>query len=279
MPELPEVETVRCGIGQHLPGRRLRRVRLRRTDLRWAIPVKACEDLEGRQCTGVRRRSKYLQLFFSGAEAPVALLHLGMSGRLGVDVLRPDGRRPAWETHEHWRMDFGDRLLRFSDPRRFGMLDVVADAEISQHRLLRHLGPEPLQKEFNGSALHRTSRHRKVAVKNFLMDARNVVGIGNIYASEACFRAGVRPGRAAGRLTRAECGALARAVKQVLRAAIRAGGTTLRDYVGVDDRIGFFQRQLRVYGRDGDPCSHCSTTIKRTTANGRSTFYCPACQQ
>ena len=237
--------------------------------------MKAFEDLVGRQCTGVHRRSKYLQLSFSGADAPVALLHLGMSGRLGVDVLRPYGRRPAWEIHEHWRMDFGDRLLRFSDPRRFGMLDVVADAEISQHRLLRHLGPEPLDKEFNGSTLHRCSRHRRVAVKNFLMDARNVVGVGNVYASGACFRAGVRPGRAAGRLTRAECDALARSIKQVLR----AGGTTLRDYVGVDDRIGFFQRQLRVYGRDGQPCNRCHTTIKRTTATGRSTFYCPACQQ
>ena len=263
MPELPEVETVRCGIGRHLPGRRLRRVGLRRTDLRWAIPVKAFQDLAGRQCTGVRRRSKYLQLSFSGAGAPVALVHLGMSGRLGVDVLRPGGRRPVWETHEHWRMDFGDRLLRFSDPRRFGMLDVVADAEISEHRLLRHLGPEPLHREFNGSTLHQRSRRRKVTVKNFLMDAKNVVGVGNIYASEACFRAGVRPGRAAGRLTRAECDDLARSVKQVLRAAIRAGGTTLRDYVGVDDNIGFFQRQLQVYGRDGDACRHCGTTISQ----------------
>ncbi len=279
MPELPEVQTVCHGIARHLPGRRLRRVRLRRADLRWPIPVEAFHDLQGRQCKTVQRRSKYLQLRFSGPGSPVALLHLGMSGRLWIDLMEPDARRPRWKPHEHWRMDFGDRLLRFSDPRRFGMLDIVSGAEMAGHRLLRHLGPEPLQSAFNGASLHRTSRRRRVSVKNFLMDARNVVGIGNVYASEACFRAGVRPGRAAGRLTRGECDHLARAVKQVLRAAIRAGGTTLRDYVGVDEKTGFFQRQLRVYGRTGEPCQACGTKVKRTMGGGRSTFYCPTCQQ
>ena len=279
MPELPEVETVCRGLGRHLPGRRLRRVGLRRTDLRWPIPVAAFRALRDRRCDQVRRRSKYLQLAFSGPDAPVVLVHLGMSGRLWVDVLEPRGRRPSWNLHEHWRMDFGDRLVRFSDPRRFGMLDVVPGAAMAQHRLLRHLGPEPLQGSFNGTSLHQSCRRRRLSVKNFLMDSRNVVGIGNIYASEACFRGGVRPGRAAGRLTRTECDRLARAVKHVLRAAIRAGGTTLRDYVGVDEKAGLFQRKLHVYGRHDEPCHRCGTGIKRVAANGRSTYYCPACQR
>lgn len=277
MPELPEVETVCAGIGDHLPGRRLRRVRLQRTDLRWPLPVQALKRLHGKRCEGVGRRSKYLQLQFSGSD--VALVHLGMSGRLWLDILTPAAPRPVWKLHEHWRMDFGDRLLRFSDPRRFGMLDVVSGVNIEAHRLLRHLGPEPLSASFNGESLHRTSRNRRVSVKNFLMDARNVVGIGNIYASESCFCAGVRPGRAAGRMTRAECDRLVAAVKTVLRAAIRAGGTTLRDYIGVDERAGLFQRELQVYGRVGEDCRRCGTAIKRASGSGRSTYYCPVCQR
>jgi formamidopyrimidine-DNA glycosylase len=218
-------------------------------------------------------------LRFDGPGAPVALVHLGMSGRLFLDVLTPAGREPEWRTHEHWRMRFGRRLVRYVDPRRFGMLDVVPAAGLPDTPLLARLGPEPLGPEFTPDWLWQRTRGRKVAIKPFLMDAAQVVGVGNIYASEALFRAGVRPRRAAGRLTRKECERLHRAVREVLRAAIEAGGTTLRDYVGVDEGSGWFQRELSVYGLDGQPCSQCGGTIRHTVLGQRATYYCPVCQR
>jgi formamidopyrimidine-DNA glycosylase len=279
MPELPEVETVRRGAAPHLLGRRLRGVELRRHDLRWPIPVAAVRALTGRRCTALERRSKYLLLHFDGKERPAAIVHLGMSGRFLVDVTTPRGRRPDWQKHEHWRMDFGDRLVRFVDPRRFGMLDAVPAADLAGHRLLRGLGQEPLATGFDGPFLHRITRGRKASVKTVLMDGRLLVGVGNIYASEACWRAAVRPRRAAGSLTRRECGALADAVRAVLRAAIRAGGTSFRDYVGVAENAGFFARELAVYEREGKPCRRCGAIIRRTTDGGRSTYWCAACQE
>ena len=276
MPELPEVETVRRGIQRLLPGQRLRRVILKRENLRWPIPTDACHGLESRRCTDTFRRSKYLGLQFDGPCKPVALIHLGMSGRLWVDRFTED---PAWRDHEHWRMDFGEYLLRYVDARRFGMLDVVSGDDLQDHRLLRDLGPEPLSSEFDGEYLFRRSRRRKVATKTFLMDAKNVVGIGNIYASETCFRVGVRPGKAVQRLTRSQCADLADAAKSILELALEAGGTTIRDYVGVEENAGYFQRELMVYDRVGQPCRICGSKIKRTTDTGRSTYYCPQCQQ
>ncbi|MBK8975437.1 MAG: bifunctional DNA-formamidopyrimidine glycosylase/DNA-(apurinic or apyrimidinic site) lyase [Planctomycetes bacterium] len=280
MPELPEIETVRRGVAQHLPGHRVERVALRRPDLRWRIPAAAVRDLVGRTCTGAERRSKYLLLPFDGAREPYALVHLGMSGRLFVDLLRPRGSEPDWQPHEHWRMRFaGGRLLRYVDPRRFGALDVVPSAMLASHPLLAALGPEPLGDDFDGAWLFARSRGRRVATKVFVMDAAHVVGVGNIYASESCFRAGIRPGRAAGRLTRAQCDALAGSIRAVLRDAIAAGGTTLRDYIGVDQDAGYFQRELAVYGRAGEPCPRCNTPIRGRVLGGRSTFYCPSCQR
>lgn len=279
MPELPEVETIRSGAAPLLTGRRLRGVTLRRRDLRWPIPADAVDGLVGRTCTRVQRRSKYLLLHFDGPGRPVAIVHLGMSGRFAVAALPPRAARPPWRMHEHWRMDFGSRLVRFIDPRRFGCLDVAAAAELSGHRLLQHLGVEPLDRAFDGGLLHRITRSRRTAIKLLLMDARLVVGVGNIYASEACHRAGVRPRRAAGSLSRAECDALARGVRAVLRAAIAAGGTSFRDYVGVDEAAGYFQRRLRVYERDRRPCHRCGAVIKRVVQGGRSTYYCPGCQR
>jgi formamidopyrimidine-DNA glycosylase len=276
MPELPEVETVRRGLAPLIEGRRVDRVELFRGDLRWPIPVAAVRALRGRTCTGVERRSKYLLLRFDGPGTPVALVHLGMSGRLFLDPGRDD---PPRRDHEHWRMRFGDRLLRYVDPRRFGMLDVTGAAGLPAHPLLAVLGPEPLGPDFGADALFARSRGRKVATKVFLMDASVVVGVGNIYASEACFRAGIRPGRAAGRLGRADCGRLVDAVRAVLGAAIEAGGTTLRDYVGVAEETGYFQRELAVYGRDGAPCPACGTAIRRRILAQRSTFFCPVCQR
>ena len=260
-------------------GRRVRRVELRRDDLRWPIPVAAVRDLVGRTCRAVTRRSKYLQLHFDGDGAPVLLVHLGMTGRLFVDVVRPQAEQPEFRRHEHWRMDLGDRLLRFVDPRRFGALDVAPTAALAQHPLLNRLGIEPLGDEFDGAHLFAATRRRKVAVKILLMNAAVVVGVGNIYASEACWRAGVRPRRAAGSLTRKECEALAKAVRDVLQAAIAAGGTSFRDYVGVAEDAGFFARELAVYEREGQPCRRCGSAVRRTTDGGRSTYWCAGCQR
>ncbi len=289
MPELPEVETVRRGLVACLRGARLRAVTLRRGDLRWTIPARAVRDLEGRRLLEVERRAKYLLLRFSGPGRPVALVHLGMSGRLYVDAVDRRSARagagaggaaaPPWAKHEHWRMEFAAGLLRYGDARRFGVLDVAPRGGLGDHELLARLGPEPLGDGFDGERIFRGTRRRTAAIKTWLMDARNVVGVGNIYASEACYRAGVRPTRAAGRTTRVECQRLAGAVRSVLRAAIRAGGTTLRDYIGVDRSAGEFQVALAVYGRDGEPCATCGQPVKCVVLGGRSTYYCPRCQR
>ena len=278
MPELPEVETVRRGAEPHLRGRRLRLFQQSRPDLRWPLPTAALQALAGRRCTEITRRSKYLLLHFDGPTTPVALVHLGMTGRLLVDVIGPRAARPEWRKHEHWRMDFGDRLVRFVDPRRFGALDVAPGAALASHRLLASLGVEPLEPGFDGGFLHQASRHRKTNVKTMLMDASIVVGVGNIYASESCWRAQVRPRRAAGSLTRRQCDALATAVREVLAAAIAAGGTSFRDYVGVDEGAGFFARELAVYERAGATCPRCRAVIRRAVDHGRSTYWCSGCQ-
>ena len=279
VPELPEVETVRTGAEPHLVGRRVAATHLQRDDLRWPIPVRAFAGLVGRRCTAVARRSKYLLVHFDGPGEPVALVHLGMTGRLLVEPLARNTERPPWRLHEHWRLDFGDRLVRFVDPRRFGALDVAPAATLADHVRLRDLGPEPLDPAFDGAFLHGVTRGRKVAIKQLLMDAKVLVGVGNIYASEACWRAGVRPRRAAKSLLRGECDALAAAVQAVLRAAIAAGGTSFRDYVGVAEDAGFFARELAVYERAGEPCPRCGAAIRRTVDGARSTYWCAGCQR
>lgn len=279
MPELPEVETVRRGAEPLLRGRRLQRVELRRHDLRWPIPVAAIRALEGRRCIGIERRSKYLLMRFDGHGAPVALVHLGMSGRMLVDALETSTPRPEWRLHEHWRMDFGDRLVRFVDPRRFGMLDCCDGKDLASHKLVRVLGQEPLEPGFDGAFLFAQSRGKKASVKSLLMDGRILVGVGNIYASEACWRARVRPRRAAKTLKRAECDLLAASVQAVLQSAIDAGGTSFRDYVGVGEEQGYFARELAVYEREGQPCRRCKASIRRTTDAGRSTYWCTGCQR
>ena len=276
MPELPEVETVRSGLAPRLVGRRLDSVTFRREDLRWPIPCDAIAGLAGSDVEEVSRRSKYVLVRFSGPSRPHLLIHLGMSGRLFLDEdVRED---PEWRLHEHWRMGFGDRVLRYVDPRRFGALDLCDEADLGEHPLLAHLGPEPFADAFSAEYLFERSRGRKVATKVFLMDAKIVVGVGNIYASEACFHAGVRPSRPAGRLRRTDCERLAESIRGVLAAAIAAGGTTLRDYVGVTEDTGYFQRELRVYGRADEPCGVCGTPIRSAVLGQRSTFHCPTCQ-
>ncbi|MDA3913322.1 bifunctional DNA-formamidopyrimidine glycosylase/DNA-(apurinic or apyrimidinic site) lyase [Oleiagrimonas sp.] len=270
MPELPEVETTRRGIAPHLTGHRIERVVLRRADLRWPIPAAVAERLPGRVVDSVSRRAKYL-LLETGAGS--ALLHLGMSGMLRV--LPAD--TPV-ERHDHYDLllDSG-RVLRFTDPRRFGSLLWQPPGQT--HALLAGLGPEPLSDAFDGELLWQRSRGRRSAVKSFVMDQRVVVGVGNIYASEALFEAGILPQRAAGRVSRTRYAALARAIQRILAHAIQRGGTTLRDFLAPDGAPGYFEQELMVYGRAGDACRRCGTTIRSRVIGQRNTFWCPVCQR
>lgn len=270
MPELPEVETTRRGVEPHVSGRRVLAVQVHDRRLRWPVPAALARELPGRHIERVTRRGKYL-LFHAGDRC--LLIHLGMSGRLRV---LPDGH--PRQTHDH--LDIGldnGQMLRLHDPRRFGCALWLA-GDPSRHALLKSLGPEPLESDFCGEYLYKRSRGRRAPVKNFLMDGHIVVGVGNIYASEALFRAGIHPLRAAGRLTRPRYARLAHAVREVLREAIRQGGTTLRDYVGVDGGSGYFQQQLNVYDRTGLPCPRCGHVIRQRTIGQRSSFYCTHCQ-
>lgn len=275
MPELPEVETTRRGIAPHVIGRRVTAVVLRRPDLRWPIPREVTELLPGQRIEAVERRAKYLLL-----HTPVgsALLHLGMSGMLRV--LPPDA---PIGPHDHVDIALargaheGARVLRFTDPRRFGCL--LWQAPGSTHELLAHLGPEPLTDAFDGDLLWQLSRSRTAAVKLFLMDNAVVVGVGNIYASEALFAAGIDPRREAGKVSRERYARLAAEVKRILAYAIERGGTTLRDFLAPDGAPGYFFRELMVYGRAGEPCKVCGTPIRQAVLGQRSTFWCPRCQR
>jgi formamidopyrimidine-DNA glycosylase len=271
MPELPEVETTRRGIAPHVTGRLITRLAVHEPRLRWRVDPKLSAWAEGQQIVAVRRRAKYLLLEL---ERGHLLVHLGMSGSLRVLPIRT-----ARETHDHFDLEMDSGwLVRFNDPRRFGCLKhVTGDPE--RHPLLRRLAPEPLDDAFDADYLFRATRRRSVAIKLAIMNSQLVVGVGNIYASEALFRAGIRPGRAAKSLTRAEGRALVKAIKAVLGDAIKAGGTTLRDYVGASGEPGYFRQKLYVYERSGEPCRRCGTPIKHINQGQRSTYYCPVCQQ
>jgi formamidopyrimidine-DNA glycosylase len=275
VPELPEVETTRRGIEPHLVGRRIAAVTLRRTDLRWPIPPEIGALLPGQRIDRVERRAKYLLLH---TEVGSALLHLGMSGMLRV--LPPDvpiGKHDHVDIVLEGTTEQRGRVLRFTDPRRFGSL--LWQPPGAMHPLLVALGPEPLTDAFDGDTLWHASRSRSAAVKLFLMDNANVVGVGNIYASEALFAAGIDPRRAAGSVSRARYARLAAEVKRILAWAIERGGTTLRDFLNPDGAPGYFFRELNVYGRAGEPCKVCSTPIKQVVLGQRSTFWCPVCQK
>lgn len=272
MPELPEVETTRLGVLPHLRGRAVLSAIVRRGDLR--LPVDpGLEGLVGCRFTGVRRRSKYLLADVEGGRT--LLIHLGMSGSLRV-VPEAD----EWRKHDHvgLSLDTG-RQLRYHDPRRFGMILVhETDAE-PLHPLLQHLGPEPLEEEFSGAYLHSVIRRRRCPIKQAIMDAKVVVGVGNIYASEALFRAGIRPVTPAARVSQKRCDLLARSIKEVLSDAISQGGTTLRDFLRSDGEPGYFRQRLMVYGRAGEPCRVCGEPVRQRVLGGRSTFWCPVCQR
>lgn len=271
MPELPEVETTRRGIAPLLEGQRIQRVVVRDRRLRWPIPAGIEERLTGASIQSIGRRAKYLLMHTSTG---TALMHLGMSGSLRVlPVATPI------KTHDHFDVEIdAGRCLRFNDPRRFGSL-LWTEEDPACHPLLADLGPEPFSAAFNGPYLWRSARRRRVAIKPHIMDGHVVVGVGNIYASEALFRAGINPKRAAGRLSAASADRLADSIRAVLDDALRFGGTTLRDYYGSDGAPGLFTRELRVYEKAGEPCTGCGTLVVQITQGQRSTYYCPRCQR
>lgn len=269
MPELPEVETTRRGIAPFVTGRVVERVLLRRRDLRWPIPRAITTKLPGQRIDAVERRAKYLLLH---TETGSALLHLGMSGSLRItDPTVP----PRMHDHYDLMLDSG-KALRFNDPRRFGCLLWQQAGKV--HPLLRGLGPEPLGNNFDGDWLFARSRGRSAAVKTFLMDQSIVVGVGNIYASEALFAARVHPGRAAGAVSRARYARIAAEIRHVLDYAIARGGTTLRDFIAPDGAPGYFEQELMVYGRAGEACKVCGAPIRSGVTGQRMTYWCPHCQ-
>jgi formamidopyrimidine-DNA glycosylase len=271
MPELPEVETTRRGLVPHVVGQRIRGVVVRDRRLRWPVPRNLAAKLRGEEVLAIRRRGKYL-LF--DCRRGHLLVHLGMSGRISMVASDAPAR-----THDHVdvRLD-GGRVMRFTDPRRFGaMLWLASPAE--GHVLLRGLGLEPFEPAFTGEALRRLAKGRSVAVKQFLMNGRIVVGVGNIYASEALFEARVHPGRSAGSISAKRWELVAAAVRGTLERAIAAGGTTLRDFAAADGRPGYFQHEFAVYGREGEPCKRCGGRIRAMRQGQRSTFFCPRCQR
>jgi formamidopyrimidine-DNA glycosylase len=271
MPELPEVETTCRGLAPHVTGRRIARVAVHDRRLRWPVAEDLPAAVAGQRVLGVTRRAKYLLL---NLERGTLILHLGMSGSLRALTPAPPRR-----AHDHLDIELdGGTTLRFNDPRRFGSLHFTA-GPAAEHRLLAELGPEPLDAHFTAEYLHGVTRGRRVAIKQLLMNSHVVVGVGNIYASEALFRAAVRPGRMARGLSRAETARLVNAVREVLAMAIRVGGTTLRDYVGVEGNPGYFRQKLFVYERAGLPCRRCGTPVRQRRQGQRSTYFCPACQR
>ena len=270
MPELPEVETTKRGIASHVTGKIIKQVIIRESRMRWPIPNDLPQLLQKHTLRSVSRRAKYL-LF--ELDHGFFMLHLGMSGSLRI----VDSQTPL-QKHDHVDFCFNQKtILRFNDPRRFGSVLWLGKTPF-EHALLSALGPEPFDERFTGDYLFKQSRKKKLAAKSFIMDNHTVVGVGNIYANEALFMSGVRPGRAAGRLSKAQCDKLAAAIVKVLGASIEMGGTTLRDFVGGDGKPGYFQQTLRVYDRAGKACRQCGTSIKLTRMGQRSTYYCPQCQ-
>jgi formamidopyrimidine-DNA glycosylase len=271
MPELPEVETTRRGIAPHVTGKTVEHLVVRDSRLRWPIPTELAGDVQGQVLRAVDRRGKYLLLRFDHG---TALWHLGMSGSLRI-VQADEGVGK----HDHVDMIFPHGLaLRFNDPRRFGALLWTGTAA-EEHPLLSHLGPEPLTDEFTAEYLFAKSRKRTQAVKTWLMDSRLVVGVGNIYANEALYNAGVHPLRKAGKLTRNDCERITGEIKAVLAYAIARGGTTLRNFVGGDGKPGYFALELNAYGRGGLPCKLCEKPLLERRVGQRTTVYCTVCQK
>lgn len=276
MPELPEVETVCRGLAHVMDGRRLVRLDLRRPDLRFPFPAGLRDRVEGRRVGKVERRAKYILIRLEDGGTMIG--HLGMSGRMmiGRDTNEPLG------THDHVVFAIEDGVtIRFNDPRRFGFLDFAETGALAAHPMLASLGPEPLGDDFTGPVLAQRLAGRKTSIKAALLDQKIVAGIGNIYASEALFWAGISPRRSAEHVAGARADRLVAAIKQVLTRAIAAGGSSLRDFVQTSGELGYFQHEWAVYGRDGEPCPgcDCGRTIEKFVQNARATFYCPRRQR
>jgi len=284
MPELPEVETTRCGIAPHLLGQKVNRILVRQRQLRWPVTRGLEKHLLHKEVTSVRRRGKYLLINLDDEMSGTLLIHLGMSGSLRI----VEASLPAAK-HDHVDVILSNgKGLRYTDPRRFGTIQWIKGDPL-QHDLLVNLGPEPVIVEgnplgdelvlFSADYLYQLSRKRKVAIKQFLMDSKVVVGVGNIYANEALFLAGIRPTVAAGKVSRGRFEVLAGHIQGVLNTAIAAGGTTLRDFVSAEGKPGYFSQALRVYGRGGEGCVRCGEGLKEIRLGQRSTVFCPACQR
>ena len=268
MPELPEVETVVRGLRPLLAGQRIERVLVRQPKLRWPLPEDLGQRLTGAEVTAIRRRAKYGLIDTDRGDT--LIFHLGMSGQFRCVA--------AADRHDHVLFAAGGRLLAFHDPRRFGSLHLTPTAAVPRHPLLAALGPEPLSAEFAAPCLAAAGRGRTVTIPALLLDQKAVAGLGNIYVSEALHLAGIDPARPVSTLRAAHWTALVRAVRAVLTEAIAAGGSTLRDHAQPSGESGYFQHAFRVYGRAGEPCRGCGRPVQRIVQNGRSTFYCPACQ-
>ena len=278
MPELPEVETVRSGLAPVLEGATIHDVTLHRADLRFPFPPAFAADLKARKITKLQRRAKYLLTYLDNDR--IWITHLGMTGALTIRA-----QASPLQTHDHMVMTVGDRILTYNDPRRFGFMDLINADDWAAHKYFKHLGPEPLADEFSADYLINICCNKTQSIKQTLMDQRVVVGVGNIYACEALYRAGINPTRAAGALSRKRLGVLTAAVKDIIADAIQAGGSTLRDYRKSDGSPGLFQHRFCVYGRENDLCPKCANTvlekpcIRRIVQGGRSTFYCHRTQR
>lgn len=270
MPELPEVETSRRGIIPHIVGSKISAVIIRQPQLRWKIPTDLLKHLENRKLLSVDRRAKYLLLNFSSG---TLLIHLGMSGSLRICPLNSEAQK-----HDHVDFIFESCLLRYTDPRRFGAILWLGKDPL-QSPLLNKLGPEPLSKNFNADYLYQLSQKRKQPVKQFIMDQKVVTGVGNIYATEALFTAGISPIRSAGNISLKRYLILVEAIKNILQQAIQQGGTTLKDFVGSDGKPGYFQQTLHIYGKTGQNCPNCQTPLKAVKLAARNSVYCPKCQR
>ncbi len=277
MPELPEVETVRRGLAPVLEGAVIAQAITRRDGLRFPFPADFAQRLEGNRVTGLRRRSKYILI--DCADGLVVILHLGMSGRV---TIYKDGETPCIGKHDHVSLitQRGDHVV-YTDPRRFGIITFTDTSTMDAHPLLKNIGPEPLGNGFNGAVLDAGLSGKKASIKAALLDQRLVAGLGNIYVCEILWRAGISPTRCAGLVAGEKTEALVPIIRSVLEEAIKAGGSTLKDYARVDGELGYFQHSFKVYGREGEACltPKCGGTVKRIAQSGRSSFYCPKCQR
>lgn len=270
MPELPEVETSRRGIEPHLLNRKIKRIDIRQHKLRWPIPKKLPVLACGRKILSIDRRAKYILLKLENGNI---IIHLGMSGSLRICD-------PKTQPEKHDHIDIivqGDKALRLRDPRKFGCVLWTSDA-IEQHKLISSLGPEPLSDAFDSDYLYHKARNRSCSIKALIMNSQIVVGVGNIYASEALFRSAINPKRKAGNISKQRISKLVDAIKLTLALAIEEGGTTLRDFTGISGQPGYFAQKLLVYGREGEPCTTCGEPVKQFVQQARSTYYCTRCQ-